>query len=154
MPPQLSAGLLARFDEAAGKVVQLAEAIPAERYAWRPSPGVRSISEVIMHIAMGNYYTTEGAGVAIPDDIPDDAEQTVADKAAVIRFLHRANVHLRTALQALDDDALDRPTTMFNQKTSYGNVYLFGISHVHEHLGQLIAYSRMNGIVPPWSASQ
>ena len=154
MPVGLSAGLLARFDEASDKVVRLAEAIPAEQYGWRPRPGVRSISEVIVHIAMGNYYTTQDAGVQVPGDLPDDPERSVTSKAVAISFLRRANTHLRDALRSLDDAGLTRATTMFEQQTSYGNVYLFGISHIHEHLGQLIAYSRMVGVVPPWSAEE
>lgn len=151
MPPDLAPGLLARFDEASSKVLQLAEAIPAERYGWRPGPGVRSVSEVLVHIALGNYYTSEGAGVAIPPGVPDDAEQSVVEKSAVLSFLSRATTHLRSLLVSLDEDDLRRPVTMFGQATSAGNVYLFGVGHVQEHLGQLIAYARMGGVRPPWS---
>jgi uncharacterized damage-inducible protein DinB len=151
MAADLAAGLLARFNESAAKLEQLAEAIPAEKYSWRPSPGIRSVSEVLVHVAMGNYYTTEDAGVPRPNDLPRNAERVITEKSEVITFLKRANAHLRSALLALSVDDLSRSTTMFEQKTTYGNVYLFGIGHVHEHQGQLVAYARMIGVTPPWS---
>jgi uncharacterized damage-inducible protein DinB len=102
---------------------------------------------------MGNYYTAEDAGVPRPADLPRDAERVVTGKDTVIAFVERSKQHLRTALQRLTDDELRRPTTMFGQQTIYGNVYVFGIGHVHEHLGQLIAYARAAGVAPPWAAA-
>jgi uncharacterized damage-inducible protein DinB len=154
MPPTLAAGLLARFNESSAKLMELAQAIPAEKYEWRPSAGIRSVRQVLVHVAMGNYYTTEDAGVARPTDLPPDPETAVMNKEAVIRFLERANDHMRSALQRLTDEDLRRSTTMFRQQTTYGNVYVFGIGHVHEHLGQLIAYARTAGVVPPWSGAR
>lgn len=151
MPRGLRDGLLARFDESAGKVMQLAEAMPAQTYAWRPRPGVRSVSEVLIHIAQGNYCTLEDARVKRPPEFRRDAETTVTEKAQVVTYLRRACEHLRRALADLREADLQKPTEMFGQQTSYGNVYLFGVAHVHEHLGQLIAYARINGVTPPWS---
>ena len=152
VPQTLRAGLLARWDEAGGKALQLAEAIPAAKYSWRPAPGVRSISETLVHLALGSYYTASDAGVKPPTDIlGDQHERTVTKKQDVLAFVRRANAHLREALERLSDEDLQRPTIMFSQATTYQNVYLFGIAHVHEHLGQLIAYARMNGVAPPWS---
>src|SRR5688572_23755890 len=153
MPPTLAAGLLARFDESTTKLLQLARAIPADKYDWSPTAGVRSVRHVLVHTAMGNYYTAEDAGVPRPTDLPRDPERVIAGKDTVIAFVERSKQHLRAALERLNDADLQRPTTMFGQKTTYGNVYLFGIGHVHEHLGQLIAYARSAGIVPPWSAA-
>jgi uncharacterized damage-inducible protein DinB len=151
VPPSLKAGLLARFDESSGKVVQLAKAIPPETYSWRPATGVRSISEVLVHIALGNYYTTMDAGAKPAIRVDDEAEKTLTRKAEVVAFLQASNSHMHDALGRLRETDLRRPTTMFGQSTTYQNVYLFGISHVHEHLGQLVAYARMNGVTPPWT---
>lgn len=151
IPSTLREGLLARFDEAAAKVMQLAEAMPAESYGWRPALGVRSVSEVLVHLAQGNYYTTDDAGLKRPPEFRHDAETTVTEKAQVLRYLRTSNDHMHRALATLSESDLQRPTTMFRQQTIYGNVYLFGIAHVHEHLGQLIAYARTNGVAPPWS---
>ena len=152
IPKTLRAGLLARFDESSSKVLQLAEAIPASKYAWRPARGVRSISEALVHVALGNYYTASDVGVKPPADIlGDQHETTVTRKPDVIAFVRRANAHMREALERLTDEDLQRPTIMFSQPTTYQNVYLFGIAHIHEHLGQLIVYARMNRVAPPWS---
>jgi uncharacterized damage-inducible protein DinB len=152
MPASLRHGLLARFDEATDKVLKLAEAMPAETYGWRPRHGVRSTSEVFIHVAQGNYYTTEGAGITRPSEFRRDAETMVTEKVQVIAYLRRSSEHLRRALANITESDLQAPTTMFGQRTSLGNVYLFGVAHVHEHLGQLIAYARQNGVVPPWSS--
>lgn len=151
VPTSLKAGLLARFEEASSKVLQLGEAIPAEKYSWRPAAGVRSIGEVLMHVGLGNYYTTSDAGARPAIAFSDDAERTITEKPAVLAFLQASINHMRVALNGLEAPDLERPTRMFGQSTNYQNVYLFGVSHVHEHLGQLIAYARMNGIAPPWS---
>ena len=151
MPSTLREGLLARFDEASGKIVQLAEAIPADKYKWRPSREVRTVSEVLVHVGGGNYYTLEAAGVRPPVKVSDDEETTTTAKAQVIEFLQRSNEHMRKVLGRLKDPDLTRPATMFEQKTTVGNVYLFGVTHLHEHLGQLVSYARLNGVVPPWS---
>lgn len=151
VPKTLQAGLLARFDESTSKVLQLGEAIPAEKYSWRPAPGVRSIGEVLIHIGLGNYYTTADAGAKPTIEVSDEAERTITSKTDVLAFLRASISHMRAALNRLTPEQLEHSTTMFGQSTNYQNVYLFGISHVHEHLGQLIAYARMNGIAPPWS---
>jgi uncharacterized damage-inducible protein DinB len=151
VPKTLQAGLLARFDESTSKVLQLGEAIPAEKYSWRPAPGVRSISEVLIHIALGNYYTTSDAGAKPTIKVSDEAERTITSKTDVLAFLRASITHMRTSLNRLTPEELEQSTTMFGQSTNYQNVYLFGISHLHEHLGQLIAYARMNGVAPPWS---
>jgi uncharacterized damage-inducible protein DinB len=65
--------------------------------------------------------------------------------------LRRSFDHVRTAVRAMSDADLDKPTTMFGQRTTYRNVLLTTVAHAHEHLGQLIAYARCNGVVPPWS---
>ena len=38
------------------QLIALAEATPADKFSWRPAPGVRSTSEVYMHIAIANFY--------------------------------------------------------------------------------------------------
>ena len=151
VPNTIHAGLLARFDESTTKILQLGVAIPAEKFSWRPAPGVRSIGEVLVHIGLGNYYTTSDAGAKPAITVTDEAEKTIASKDSVLAFLRTSITHMHNALNRLTPQDLEHPTTMFGQATTYENVYLFGIAHVHEHLGQLIAYARMNGVAPPWS---
>lgn len=145
------AEILAQFDDAVSKLLQLAEAIPQDKYGWRPSAGVRSVSQVLMHVTGANYYILSFAGVKAPTDLPADAENTVTDKAQVIAQLRRSAEHVRAAVRTLPDADLDKAATMFGQATTNRNVYLTTATHAHEHLGQLIAYARSNAIVPPWS---
>jgi uncharacterized damage-inducible protein DinB len=154
MPSTLREGLLARFEESSDKILQLAEAIPADKYAWRPTPEVRRVSEVLVHVGMGNYYVLHDAGVKPVLKLKEDEETTITAKPLVMQFLRQSNEHMRNALKSLKDSDLVRPATMFEQKTTVGNVYLFGITHLHEHLGQLVSYARLNGVVPPWSVKK
>ena len=132
-------------------MLQLAEAIPADKYSWRPAPKARSVSEALVHVGMGNYYTLDFAGVKPQSKLKDDAETTVTQKSEVIELLRRSNQQMRNALARLKSADLNRPATMFDQKTTAGNVYLFGVTHLHEHLGQLVSYARASGVTPPWS---
>lgn len=149
----LQAELVAQLDDAVNKLVQLAEAIPQDKYSWRPGEGVRSVSEVLMHVVGGNYYLPTFAGVEAPAGLSRDMETTVTEKAEVIDALKRSAEHVRTSLRAAQPADLDKPAKMFGRDTTCRNVYLTTVMHAHEHLGQLIAYARTNSVVPPWSAS-
>jgi uncharacterized damage-inducible protein DinB len=151
--PDLAAELIGQLDDAGNKLVQLAEAIPQDKYGWRPGEGVRSVSEVLMHVALGNSFIPTFAGVKAPEGLSRDAEKTVTDKAQVIDHLKRSFEHVRVALRATSDADLIKPAKMFGRETTSRNVYLTTVMHAHEHLGQLIAYARTNGVVPPWSAA-
>jgi uncharacterized damage-inducible protein DinB len=145
------ADMLAQLDDAAGKITQLAAAIGQEKYSWRPAPEVRSVSEVLMHVTGGNYYVLTFAGVQPSKQLPQNAEKAVTDKAQIAAMLKESFDHVRAAIRKVPDADLDKPATMFGQKTTMRNVYLTTVSHAHEHLGQLIAYARSNGVTPPWS---
>ena len=75
-------------------------------------------------------------------------------KSQVIGFLRQSSRHLGEVMRNQPEGGLRKPATMFKQQTSYGKVFLFGGTHTHEHLDQLVSYARMNGVVPPWSAKQ
>lgn len=151
-PSGLRGELIAALDDAATKLQQLAQAIPQEKATWRPGVGVRSVSEVCMHVVGGNYLLASFAGVRPPAGAPgENGETSITDRAQVIDQLRRSFEHVRAAIRAMSDADLDKPTEMFGEKTTYRGVYLATVTHAHEHLGQLIAYARMNGVTPPWS---
>lgn len=134
------------------QVVALAETIPAEKYSWRPGPGVRSISEVFMHIAISNFYLLSVTGPKMPQDLTsNDQEKTVTDKAAVISWLKRSFEAVRGAHAGIKPPDLTRKVKIFDRPATVDGMYLRIIVHANEHMGQLVAYARMNGIVPPWS---
>lgn len=143
------ADMMAQLDDAAGKLEQLAGAIPEDKLSWRPATGVRSVGEVVMHVTGGNYFLLSFAGVKAPADAPQG--ENAASRAQAIAAMKASFDFVRRALRGVSDADLDKPTTMFGQQTTYRNVYLTTVSHAHEHLGQLIAYARSNGVTPPWS---
>lgn len=142
------AEFLANLDDVQEKILELAETTPAEKFGWRPGNGVRSISEVYMHVAGGNYFLATFLGVEAPTRAKD-LEQSVTKKADVIAELKRSFEHLRAAANRTED--LEKPVKMFGSPTTRRGVFITMLSHLHEHLGQSIAYARMNGVVPPWS---
>ena len=146
-PAGFRAEFLANLDEVQEKIMSLAEATPADKFSWRPAPGVRSISEVYMHIAGGNYFLATFVGTPAPKT--NDLEKRITKKNDVLAELRRSFDHLRTAANNVKD--LEKPVKMFGNQTSQRGVLVTMLSHLHEHLGQSVAYARMNGVVPPWS---
>lgn len=137
------------------QLIALAEATPAEKFAWRPAPGVRSTSEVYMHIAMANFYLLSVTGPKMPADLTTPAmEKTVNQKAEVIAWLKRSLEAVKTAHLALKPEDLRRKVKVDTTDADVDGMYLRIIVHANEHMGQLIAYARMTGVVPPWSPAK
>lgn len=134
-------------------LVSMAEAIPAEKYGWRPESGVRSVSEVFVHLAQSNYHLLSVTGPKMPHDLERaDAEQAIVSKPEVVAYLRRSLEAVRTARAQLKPGDLQRKVKIEGETVNVDGMYLRIICHDNEHMGQLIAYARMNGIVPPWSA--
>lgn len=148
-PVGFRAEFLVQLEEVEQKIVGLAEATPADKFGWRPAGDVRSIAEVYMHIAGWNYYLSSFLG-ARSRPHGTDMEKSVTRKADVIAELKKSFDHLHDAVNKTRD--LDKAVKMFgSQPTTHRGVMLTMLSHLHEHLGQSIAYARMNGVAPPWS---
>ena len=134
------------------QLVALAEAAPAEKFAWRPGKGVRSMSEVYMHIVLANFYLLSVTGPRLPADIKlENMEKAVTTKAEVIDWLKRSLEAVKTAHAAVKPDELRRKVKVNGRDATVDGMYLCIIVHANEHMGQLVAYARVNGIVPPWS---
>ena len=134
------------------QLIALAEATPQEKFGWRPGPGVRSTSEVFMHIAMANFYLLSVTGPRMPTDLTSpDMEKTVTDKMQAIDWLKRSLDAVKTAHAAAKPADLRRKVENTKGGRRVDGIYLRIIVHANEHMGQLVAYTRMNGIVPPWS---
>jgi uncharacterized damage-inducible protein DinB len=144
---------LRNLDDVQKKIIDLATAVPADKYSWRPSDGVRSVSEVYMHIAGGNYFLATFLGVKPPADMPKDIEK-IHDKPAVLAELKKSFDHVRNVVNNTSDADLEKSVNMFGDPTTQRGVYVTMLAHLHEHLGQSIAYARINGVVPPWSMKQ
>jgi len=140
------------WGHASRQLIALAEAIPAEKFSWRPGEGVRSVSEVYMHIALANFYLLSVTGPKLPDDIKSPGmERTVTAKADVIDWLKRSLDAVKTAHADVKPADLQRKVKVNGRDSTVDAMYLRIIVHANEHMGQLVAYARMNGIEPPWS---
>jgi uncharacterized damage-inducible protein DinB len=142
------------------KLIDLARAIPEEKHSWRPGAGVRSVSEVLLHISADNYLMPSAIG--FPADAAsgvkgDDYNTALAferktmNKAAAIAELERSFAYLKKHLSATSPAKMTQPVSMFGMSLSGQKAWILTTTHLHEHLGQLIAYARSNGVVPPWS---
>jgi hypothetical protein len=152
-PDGLGRGWNGEFDHAAHQLLALAEATPPDKFSFRPAPGVRSTSEVYMHVALGNYWLLTQAGVKPgephwPDRIPADAEKKVTAKADVVKWLGDSLAAVRAARDTVDGA---KTVKFFGADVAASYVMLRLLVHNHEHMGQAIAYTRMSGVTPPWS---
>ncbi len=152
-PAGVRGEILTQFNDAANKLEQLAEAIPQDKFTWRPGTGVRSVSEVFLHVVGGNHFILTSVGVPSAMQGENDLERSTTDRAQIVAKLKEANAAVRTAITAMPDGNLDKATKLFGMDMTYRGVCILLASHVHEHLGQMIAYARSNGVVPPWSRS-
>ncbi|QCK13855.1 DinB family protein [Mangrovivirga cuniculi] len=132
------------------KVISLAKVIPAEKYGWTPNEGVRSINDVVLHITGANYFFPTFVGVEMPDGI-DPRNMNIVGKDASIEALTKSYDHMITAIMSVPDDKLDEMVDVFGSQMTMRSVLLIAFGHCEEHMGQMIAYARTNGIAPPWS---
>lgn len=139
-----------------GQLNALAEAMPDKVMEWSPSEGVRSSAGVLLHAASANYFLGMMLGAEIPDGInPQEIENTVTGRENVMKTLNASFEFVMEAAKGLDASALDQKVP-FPDGNEYSKrtVMMIILSHASEHKGQLIAYGRTNGIVPPWSQPQ
>jgi hypothetical protein len=166
--PGFKGEYLWELDIADRQLSALAEAFPAERYGWRSAETARSVSEILVHVAAGNLTLLGIVGVnAAPDlygtlggeVVPrmlgmikknDGLEKTITNKPAVIALLRRSLDAVRAAFTQTPDTELGRQDVFFGERTTVRRVYMRGLSHMHEHMGQLVGYTRAMGLAAPW----
>ncbi len=135
------------------QLLALVEAMPAEKFSWRPSPDARSTSEVVMHLASANFSLLSITGPKAPADFPANPEKAVTNKSEVIAWLKRSLEAVKLAHAGVRGDDLRRKVKVAGRDADVDGIYLRIIVHANEHMGQLVAYARTNGIAPPWSAA-
>jgi uncharacterized damage-inducible protein DinB len=134
------------------KFTRLAEAIPADKFAWRPSPDVRSFAEVFLHVSAANYNLYKLVGTPPPAALDiKNLEKSTTDKTKVLVTLKDSFVHAKTAIKGMSDADLEKSLDWFGGKNTQRGILLFIVRHAAEHLGQSIAYARFAGITPPWT---
>jgi hypothetical protein len=145
------------LDTLESKFLALADAIPAEKYSWRPAPGVRSIGEAFMHVASEFYVFTPMAYGATPSPVVGRGREAfqkfegMSSKPEVIKHLKEGFAYTKQAVAGLDPTQLAGTKKLFGGDRTIVETSFGMAGDLHEHLGQLIAYARMNGVKPPWS---
>jgi uncharacterized damage-inducible protein DinB len=135
------------------KYTTLAQAIPQEKYSWRPAEGVRSINELFLHVAgAGFYFPTLKGTPAAPGFTPKDFEKSTTEKAKVIEWLNKSFTYAIASVESMSNAQFAAPLPKLGPQANEGDVVYLMVVHAHEHLGQAIAYSRSVGVVPPWTA--
>ena len=156
----LMGDLLKDVEEVQTKVIGLARAMPADAHAWRPAPGVRSTEEVLKHLASDNYFLPAAMGITPPSESGingKDYKTTIAfekrsmTREQVLAELDKSFTFLKNAMKGMNDSQMNAPLDVFGQKTTNRGLWIGTVTHLHEHLGQLIAYARSNKVTPPWS---
>jgi uncharacterized damage-inducible protein DinB len=151
-PPGFRDEFLRQFNNSMQKFVELAEAVPEERYGWSPAEGVMPVARVYAHVARYNYYyPATSLGVPAPDSLDAESAEQTAAKADVVAMLRRSREHVRQVVGGMTDEQLAARTLLYERDVPQWAVLLQLLAHMNEHLGQSIAYARMNGVVPPWS---
>jgi len=151
--PTFQSDWLSDVDGVSKKLVDLAEKMPADKYGWRPASGVRSVSEIYMHVVGANYLLPSFLGAKIPEGFDRGMETSVTDKAKVVEWLKKSIENAKATAAGIAPADLDKKVKAFGREMTQRRVLMIIQTHMHEHLGQSIAYARSNGVTPPWSES-
>lgn len=148
--PGFVSEVMLQFNTSMEKFIALAEAMPAEKYGWSPGSGTMTVAKVYGHVARYNYlYPATSLGAKAPDGRDAGAAEDITDKGQLVARLRESRDHVRQVVAGLQDPA--QATRQYGRAVPQWSVLLQLVAHMNEHLGQSIAYARMNGIVPPWS---
>jgi hypothetical protein len=153
----LRSAFVADLDSLQAKYVALAKAIPAEKYAWRPAPGVRSIGEVFMHVASEYYVYTPMSHGATPSPVVGRGREAfakfeaAATKENVLKHLDEGFAYAKQAVNGVEPANLVGVRKIYGRDFTIAQTSLMMSGDLHEHLGQLIAYARSNEVKPPWT---
>ena len=155
-PTDVKKAFLADLNNAHAKFLALANAFPADKYSWSPEKGVRSVGAVFLHVASEYYLYAPMAYGAKPSSVVANTDDALAKfeanptKEAVIKHLNDSYAYAKATLAPVDPAAVGS-VAWFGQQATITQTTIGMTDDLHEHLGQLIAYARMNGITPPWS---
>ena len=153
-PTEIRDTMMGHFIGSSRKMTMLSAAMPDDLYTWSPGEGVMSVARVYAHIARYNFmYLEDNLGIAAPDDIDLDTMEDLTDPDAIRGFLERSIGHVRAHIPEMSAEKLAAETTLYGREVAGWAVLVQLVSHMNEHVGQAIAYARINGIVPPWSTN-
>lgn len=137
-----------------GQIVQLANAFDDTQMDWRPAPGIRSTGETILHVAAANYYLAMKLGFPPPEGVDFMTMEAITGRENILEAFNTSAAFIREKLMNADPGSLGEEVDLGFMKTNRLSALLIVLEHTGEHKGQLIAYARSNGVVPPWSQPQ
>ncbi len=155
MPAGVAGSFLKQSKRVQGQMEALIGAIPQEKFNWRPMEGVRSIAESFMHAGGGNYLFAGQLGGTAPKGFDESTyEKSLTDKAQILEALRKSFDEVNEAVKKTPEASYGKMVKFFGYDVTILDLVFAAATHQHELLGQQIAYARMNGIVPPWTAEQ
>ena len=135
------------------KFVDLANALPTDKLTWRPSPDSRSFAEVFLHVAGERYGILSLMGAERPTGFDGKAlEKSTTDRAQIIAELTKSWDFTQKTINGMSNADFAKLLPKLGPKANAGDVVYILVADAHEHIGQVVAYARENGIVPPWTA--
>ena len=157
MPDGIRGEIIGQLLFAQGRILDLEGAFPQNTFTWRPAEGVRSVSELFLHTAFGNYVFLSASGYEIPADAGFEMNRqkwdtATTDKEEIASAIRKSFDAAIAAVRTMPEEDLDRTVKVFGMEMTVRNFMVTMVAHLHEHLGQGVAYARMNGVVPPWTA--
>jgi uncharacterized damage-inducible protein DinB len=136
------------------KFISLAEALPQDKFTWRPSEDSRSFAEVFLHVAGERYGILGLMGAAPPAGYDRKTfEKSTTDKAKIIEELNKSWEYAQKTIQGMANSDFAKLLPKLGPDANEGDVIYILVADAHEHLGQAIAYARVNAIVPPWTVA-
>jgi len=134
------------------KFVDLANAIPADKFTWRPSADSRSFAEVYLHVAGERYGILGLGGATSPAGFDRKTfEKSTTDRARIVDELNKSWEFTQKTINGMTNADFAKLLPKLGPQANAGDVIYILVADAHEHLGQLVAYARVNGIVPPWT---
>ncbi len=143
---------LSHFQRSSYKISELARVMPAEKFEWAPAEGIMQVAEVYMHLARYNFmYLDLNLGIAPPDGFDYRNIESIRDKDQVQKIFAMSVEHVNEQVGAMTAEQLNATTELYGRTVDGWAVLFQLISHMNEHVGQSVAYARMNDVSPPWS---
>lgn len=134
------------------KMVDLAKAVPEDKFKWRPSPDSRSFAEVFLHVAGERYQILGLMGANVPSGFDAKSfEKSTTDKAKIVAELNQTWDFAQNTINSMSNADFAKLLPKLGPQANAGDVIYILVADAHEHLGQSVAYARENGIVPPWT---
>jgi uncharacterized damage-inducible protein DinB len=142
---------IGQVDFIEGRLLQLEEAMSQDQMSWSPAEGVRNVAQIYLHVAEANYFLVSKMSGETMQGEQGALEKSSSDKEKVAEIMKTSFAKIKENAAKLTADDLNKEFEMFGMNFTLRNFMITILNHMHEHLGQGIAYARMNGVTPPWS---